>query len=321
MKDYYGILGIGKNATPREIKRVYLERVKMTHPDRFVMGSADWQNANAVLGEVNEAYACLRNAKKRKAYDVARSPETTLDVAQWQQYPSPERNERYRRRHQSYSKVEIEDLDKLGLLFKVVIIVCLVGMIFLSAKSLFFTGPDSHPEPVADHVEVQTVEKAEEVRTNHANTEKTAPVVIKANRGGKAYHYLKLLGWPSGSGKNVYLEMESVRFLNENDIVFYLNFQQEKGYIVHQTLVNLKRNSMLYLKTESYDERGRLIREENHTSNESKWEDFRSDSPPGLLAQWLSESYAILQRDDLRYQSQRKKAEIVADYIQEKQSM
>lgn len=69
MKDYYLILGVNKKASAEEIKKAYAHRVRIVHPDRFEIGSDDWKNANEMLQEMNEAYACLKNPDKRKQYD------------------------------------------------------------------------------------------------------------------------------------------------------------------------------------------------------------------------------------------------------------
>ena len=61
MKDFYKILGVGKNATPDEIKKAYKNLAHKYHPDKG--GDAE------KFKEINEAYQVLSNESKRKQYD------------------------------------------------------------------------------------------------------------------------------------------------------------------------------------------------------------------------------------------------------------
>ena len=63
-RDYYEILGVGKNATPDEIKSAFRTLARKHHPD--VNKSSD---AEAVFKEMNEAYGVLSDPEKRAAYD------------------------------------------------------------------------------------------------------------------------------------------------------------------------------------------------------------------------------------------------------------
>ncbi|PKB65657.1 MAG: molecular chaperone DnaJ [SAR202 cluster bacterium Io17-Chloro-G3] len=63
-RDYYEILGVGRNASDEDVKRAFRHLAMEYHPDRN-------KEANAVdrFKEVNEAYQVLSDPDKRSAYD------------------------------------------------------------------------------------------------------------------------------------------------------------------------------------------------------------------------------------------------------------
>src|SRR3989344_6509381 len=61
-KDYYEILGVGKNATEDEIKRAYRKLAHQYHPDKN-------KGDDKKFKEINEAYQVLGNKEKREQYD------------------------------------------------------------------------------------------------------------------------------------------------------------------------------------------------------------------------------------------------------------
>lgn len=73
-KDYYKILGVGKNATDKEIKHAYRRLARKYHPDVNPSDKA----AQEKFKEINEANDVLSDPEKRRKYD-------TLG-ANWQQY-------------------------------------------------------------------------------------------------------------------------------------------------------------------------------------------------------------------------------------------
>jgi DnaJ-class molecular chaperone len=66
-RDYYEVLGVGKNATPDEIKQAYRKLAREHHPDMAKEG--DKEAAEKRFKEINEAYQVLGDTEKRKMYD------------------------------------------------------------------------------------------------------------------------------------------------------------------------------------------------------------------------------------------------------------
>lgn len=63
-KDYYGVLGVDKGASDDEIKSAYRRLAKKYHPD---INKTD--EAAEKFKDINEAYECLSDPKKRSNYD------------------------------------------------------------------------------------------------------------------------------------------------------------------------------------------------------------------------------------------------------------
>lgn len=70
-KSPYEILGVPRDATPDQIRRAYLLKVKEIHPDNFdqVKDRARWEQANEQLKALNEAYSILKNQDTRAQHD------------------------------------------------------------------------------------------------------------------------------------------------------------------------------------------------------------------------------------------------------------
>ena len=64
-RDYYEVLGIGKNATDAEIKSAYRKLAKKYHPDL----NPGNKEAEEKFKEVNEAYEVLSDETKKAKYD------------------------------------------------------------------------------------------------------------------------------------------------------------------------------------------------------------------------------------------------------------
>lgn len=67
-KDYYNILGVGKTASPDDIKKAYRKLAREHHPD--AVGAGDKEAAEKRFKEINEAYRVLSDPEKRKMYDT-----------------------------------------------------------------------------------------------------------------------------------------------------------------------------------------------------------------------------------------------------------
>lgn len=65
MSDYYKVLGVGKSASEKEIKKAFRKKALEFHPDR----NKENPKAEEKFKEVNEAYAVLSDKKKKRQYD------------------------------------------------------------------------------------------------------------------------------------------------------------------------------------------------------------------------------------------------------------
>jgi DnaJ-class molecular chaperone len=71
-KDYYGILGVARDAAETEIKMAYRKLALQHHPDT----NRDDPRAEDRFKEINEAYDVLSHRDKRNQYDLGRDPLT-----------------------------------------------------------------------------------------------------------------------------------------------------------------------------------------------------------------------------------------------------
>ena len=67
-KDYYRVLGVDRGATGQAVKEAYRSLAFQYHPDR----NRSDPNSLEKMKEINEAYAVLSDAQKRRQYDALR---------------------------------------------------------------------------------------------------------------------------------------------------------------------------------------------------------------------------------------------------------
>ncbi|MCE2499103.1 MAG: DnaJ domain-containing protein [Nitrosopumilaceae archaeon] len=76
LPDYYGILGVGRDATKPEIKEAFRRLAKEAHPDRVGQKSdkkndgSDAPDPDITMAEINKAYEVLSDDDLREEYDA-----------------------------------------------------------------------------------------------------------------------------------------------------------------------------------------------------------------------------------------------------------
>ena len=68
-KDFYKVLGVSKDVTPAELKKVYRKLARRYHPDSNPGDAA----AEAKFKEISEAHSVLSDPEQRKEYDAIRA--------------------------------------------------------------------------------------------------------------------------------------------------------------------------------------------------------------------------------------------------------
>jgi curved DNA-binding protein CbpA len=130
MASYYDLLGVTADAGDEELRRAYLARAQLLHPDRHT-GSPEAvrRQAEAEMKAVNEAWNTLKDPEARQRYDLA------LDLA-WAEEQPPSPPSFFRRAGVQLAIVAL-------------IVAGLVGSLVAAVVS-GGSGPASPAEPVAD---------------------------------------------------------------------------------------------------------------------------------------------------------------------------
>ncbi|EPS35871.1 hypothetical protein H072_10679 [Dactylellina haptotyla CBS 200.50] len=73
-KDYYKVLGVDREATPRQIKLQYNKMVRQYHPDKLKLSGLTKEQAERKMEAINEAYEILRDEELRARFDNGDDP-------------------------------------------------------------------------------------------------------------------------------------------------------------------------------------------------------------------------------------------------------
>ncbi len=66
--DFYGVLGIARNATTEQIKERFLQLTREKHPDRFA--GVQKQQAELAFQSITQAFNVLSNPERRRQHDI-----------------------------------------------------------------------------------------------------------------------------------------------------------------------------------------------------------------------------------------------------------
>lgn len=73
-KDYYKVLGLDRDADPRQIKSAYRKLTKQHHPDKAAQQGITKEDAEKKMSAINEAYEVLSNPELRARFDRGDDP-------------------------------------------------------------------------------------------------------------------------------------------------------------------------------------------------------------------------------------------------------
>ena len=137
---HYDTLGVAPGASPAQLRRAYLERARLLHPDRYVDASTgDRAAAQRRMQEVNEAWRVLGNPLRRRRYDHELTSAPAPRAGAYRPTAEPE-----------YHLVEDEPVDGPVQLIRGlpwVLILIVLGAIFVFTA--YATAPEKR-DPTAD---------------------------------------------------------------------------------------------------------------------------------------------------------------------------
>ena len=146
MKSFYDVLGVSKFASDTEIKKAFILRSKMMHPDRFNQTSqkAEWDMANEMIKELNNAYAVLKDPISRSTYD-----RTIADSYSQQSTPPPQRSTQSssppkppsRPEQPQYSPPPSQTSVRMPQWIYNLIILCVIGLVAKGCESIKSIAP------------------------------------------------------------------------------------------------------------------------------------------------------------------------------------
>jgi len=84
--DPYTVLGVGRNATPSDIRAAYRDLVARYHPDKHAGNPLEGLAAEK-MAEINRAYEILSDPERRAAFDRGTSGPRVVPNAGWAQAP------------------------------------------------------------------------------------------------------------------------------------------------------------------------------------------------------------------------------------------
>ena len=73
-KDYYKVLGVGRDADERQIKSAYRKLSKQFHPDKAAKQGVGKEEAEKKMASINEAYEVLSDPELRRRFDNGDDP-------------------------------------------------------------------------------------------------------------------------------------------------------------------------------------------------------------------------------------------------------